>query len=353
MPATPDPDLALRQAKAVADLYGQATATLLRQVARRLADGIDQPGWPERKLAQTVRLRDQAMAEVVRLQDQVTVAVTDAVTAGVKAGAATGGGDLADLDIDVLDAGFIRNQRRAIQALIQETIAQVESTHLQLLRSTLDAYRTVIAEAGAPQVVAGVATRRQAAQSALNRFAARGITGFVDRGGRRWDIESYTEMATRTAVGRAQVDGTLARYTDAGRDLVIVSDAPQECRTCRPWEGKVLSVSGATPGRPTVADATAAGLFHANCRHALGLYVPGLTRPMASTADPEGDRLRQEQRYLERGVRRWRRVEAAALDDAAAKAARAKAREWQLRLRQHVDGTGLKRLPHRERLGAR
>src|SRR5690606_18083284 len=31
---------------------------------------------------------------------------------------------------------------------------------------------------------------------------------------------------------------------------------------CRPWEGKVLSLTGRTPGYSTVAEARAAGLFH-------------------------------------------------------------------------------------------
>ena len=47
MPAGADPDLALRLAKALVDLYAQAEADLLDAVARRVARGIDQPGWAE------------------------------------------------------------------------------------------------------------------------------------------------------------------------------------------------------------------------------------------------------------------------------------------------------------------
>lgn len=359
MPATPDPELALRLAKTVADLYGDATAALLKIVARRLGEGIDQAGWAERKLVQLDRLRAEALAEVERLQRAVGPAVVDAVEAGHHAGVVDAVRDLANVEDVSLGSAFVGNQRRAIDALVRETLTSVTSTHARLLRATLDAYRTVISEAGAPQVLAGVATRRQATQMALNRFAARGVTGFVDRAGRNWEIESYAEMATRTAVGRAQVAGALGRFADAGRNLVIVSDAPQECSVCRPWEGKVLAVTLGEPVPPgvaiagTVAQATAAGLFHANCRHALGLYVPGLTKRFTSTADPEGDRARQQQRYLERGVRRWKRVAAASMDDQSARLARAKASEWQLRLREHVEANDLRRLPHRERVGAR
>lgn len=349
MPVGPD-DLALQVAKGVADVYGDAVAGLLRIVARRLAQGIEEPGWAERKLAEVEALRRQALEEVARLGGEGLDAVDGAVRAGWDAGAASA---VADLDAAEIASGLIGSQERAVRALVEEAVGQVAATHGQILRSTLDVYRSVIVEAAASPVLAGSTARRGAAQAALDRFAARGIVGFVDGAGRRWELESYAEMATRTAVGRAQVAGALDRFEGAGRDLVIVSDAPQECKVCRRWEGKVLSISGDDRRYPSVARATSDGLFHANCRHRLGLYVPGLTRRFTHTADADGDQARQQQRYLERGVRRWKRTEAVALDDAAQARAKAKAGEWQRRLREHVEANDLKRLPHRERLGAR
>ena len=172
---------------------------------------------------------------------------------------------------------------------------------------------------------------------------------------------THVEMATRTGAGRAQVAGGLDRLVDEGKDLVIVSNAPAECSKCRPWEGRILSISGARTGErlsdgrrvvASVADARAAGLLHASCRHHLGAYIEGLTKPMTHTADPEGDRLRQEQRRLERGVRQWKRREAVAMSDGERAQARAKVREWQAALKQHVDDNGLKRLRYREQLRA-
>lgn len=43
---------------------------------------------------------------------------------------------------------------------------------------------------------------------------------------------------------------------------------------CAPWNGKVLSLTGQTPGYPTLEEAEGAGLFHPNCRHASSLYIP-------------------------------------------------------------------------------
>lgn len=341
MPA-PDPDLTLRLAKATADLYGDATATMLEKVARRLARGITEPGWAGHKLTEVAQLRQEAMAEVQRLAvaapETIRTAVEEAASVGAKAAAS-------ELGVNAVPS--------AVQSLVRETVSQVTSTHLQLLRRPLDIFRSVIAEAGAAPVAAGTETRLRAAQRVLDRFARSGVAGFVDRAGRSWEIESYAEMAVRTASGRAHVQGRLDVYQSDGRDLVIVSDAPQECSVCRPWEGRILSISGNDRTRPSLAEATASGLFHANCRHDVRPYVAGLTKPFTHTADPDGDRARQEQRYLERGVRRWKRAEVVGLDDEAKAKARARVQEWQGRLREHVDANDLKRLRQRERLGAR
>ncbi len=161
-------------------------------------------------------------------------------------------------------------------------------------------------------------------------------------------------MATRTATGRAAVDGHTDRLQANGHDLIIVSNAPQECDLCRPFEGKVLSISGApridgVQPMTTLADARRRGLFHPNCRHSTALYLPGVTRPMIDTADPRGDRDRQQLRYLKRQVRSWKRRQATALSDLERARAGAKVRDYQAKIRQHVDTTTAKRQPQRER----
>src|SRR5690606_9510782 len=128
---------------------------------------------------------------------------------------------------------------RLAAALIDDT----RPVHTRMLRQSVDVYRDVIARASAAPIV-GAQTRRQAAQSALDDFADRGVTGFVDRAGRSWNLASYIEMATRATVGRAAVDAHSDRLEAAGVDLVIVSQAPEECPLCRPWERRILVRSG-------------------------------------------------------------------------------------------------------------
>lgn len=353
------PELATGLAKATLDLYLEAEAVMLDKVARRVARGIEEPGWAERKLGEITELRQDAEAVVARLTADSPAAVEEAVRMGYNRGVATAGTDLTKAGVSKTLA-FGRINLDAVTSLVEETVTTVRSTHTRILRSTLDAYRAVIAEAGG-QLTTGTITRREAAQSALNRFAMRGITGFVDTAGRNWDLASYTEMAVRTASARAAVQGHVGRLVEVGYDLVIVSDAPQECSLCRPWEGKVLSITGQTTGSlsdgrtvaGTLSGATGAGLFHPGCRHSTGMYTPGLTRPIRGTADPEGDAARRRLRELERHVRSWKRRESVAITDGAKRQAGGKVREWQGAIRSHVASTPAKRQPARERLGAR
>jgi hypothetical protein len=112
-------------------------------------------------------------------------------------------------------------------------------------------------------------------QGASERIAAdlskRGVTGFVDRTGRKWSLSSYSEMVARTTSREAFNEGTRSRLLSNGQDLARISTGSSEksCDACRAWVGRVVSLTGATPGYPTLDEARAAGMFHPNCTHSL------------------------------------------------------------------------------------
>lgn len=344
------PDMAEQLAKELAATYAEAERRMLEVVARRLERGIDTPGWADAKLAQTTALRRELERIVADLADLTAEQVTAAINRAYAIGQAAGSLDLEQSD-RALTAFTPTGDGAAVRVIIEQTLGTLSTTFPPALRVASDTYRDIVSET-VRGIATGTQTRRQAAQAALDRFAQRGITGFTDAANRRWDMASYAEMALRTSSGRAAVTGHIDKLSDMGQDLVIVSDAPEECELCRPWEGKVLSISGLTSGYPSVREATSDGLFHPNCRHSLGLYVEGFTRKPTRTADPEGDRQRQQQRYLERKVREWKRREAAALDPAARARSAAKVREWQAALRVHVETHDRKRLRYREQIGS-
>lgn len=296
------PEEALTLAKTVSDIYAQATADLLSLVARRLSKGMDSPRWADERLAELLVLRRDAQRVVSQMQQ---AAHTEVVGMLEKAYA---GGRLSPLS----SPGMVATNQRAVFALARDTTRALDSTAPRVLRWTEDIYRQVIAETVSGSVV-GTSTRRQVAAKAMDRFARQGVLGFKDSAGRNWSLSSYAEMTTRTATGQAFLEGTLDRYQANGDDLVIVSNSPEECPLCRPYEGNVLSISGsltAPPGLPegirfmgSLSAARDAGLYHPNCTHRADRYVPGLTKPNPDTENPQGYEDRQTQRYLERKVR--------------------------------------------------
>ncbi|MET9555096.1 phage minor capsid protein [Streptomyces sp. NPDC006645] len=354
------------------DLYAQAEERLLGIIARQLAAGLDAPGWAERKLAAVQALRRSSQAVVDELGKAVELEVFDVVAEAYNTGhraAVAEIGALSDSARALVDD--VTPNAQAVDRLAQETVDVVTSTHRSILRAVVDGFRAVVAEVTATPLL-GTGTRRQATQDAMRRFADQGIRAFTDRAGRRWQLTSYAEMAVRTSVGRAATEAHMRTLSDAGIELVIVSDAPRECPLCRRWEGRVLAIAGPTGEREvevehaiedgrmvpvrvagTLDEARLAGFQHPNCRHSVSAYTPGLTTMEKASSDPAGYEAGQRQRAIERNVRKYRKHEAAAVTPEQLRAARLKVRQWQGAMRDHLAAhPDLRRLRHREQPGA-
>ncbi|WP_171110591.1 MULTISPECIES: phage minor capsid protein [unclassified Streptomyces] len=359
------PAMAEDLATAVADLYEAAEGTLIERIRRALAQGLDSPAWVELKLAAVGHLQSAIEQVIAALQTDAAGAVHQAVAEAYERGAQAAVAELGALAPTV---AAIPPGTQAVDRLAAALVNDTRPVHLRILRTTVDAYRDVIARAAAAPAL-GAQTRRQAAQSALDAFANRGITGFVDRSGRAWDMRSYVEMATRSVLGRAAIEAHTERLGAAGVELVIVSQAPEECPLCRPWERKILARDGAPGAREvqvqhatedgemvtvkvagSLSEARGKGLLHPNCRHDVSAYLPGVSRIPAAQASRGTYEDTQRQRYFERQIRKWKRMEAAAMDDARRTAARARVRAYQARVRELVAETGLPRKSHREQL---
>ncbi|GAA3144875.1 hypothetical protein GCM10010466_39950 [Planomonospora alba] len=353
---------ALEHARLVAQLYADAEAELFTKIADRLQERLGEPEYEGARFAEIRELRREAERIVGRLERAAAKAVRSGVTDAWRRGV-----DAALEDLRGLGSKKLISPGQGVDVLVGQTLNLVTQVQAGALRAVEDIYRQVIARTVGLSLT-GALTRREATQRALDRFADRGITGFVDRAGRHWDMPSYTEMAMRTAMTRATVDGHLAAMSENDIDLVLVSRTPHGCPLCDPWEGEVLSISGPAGTRTephatrddetvkvkvaaTVAEARAAGLLHPNCRHNLNAYLPGVTRPAPPVEASGTYEDTQEQRRLERQVRHWKRREAAALDDDARAKADVKVEEYQARLRELTKATGLRRRSGREQIG--
>jgi hypothetical protein len=342
-------------------LYSAAEQRLMQLISDRMRKGLDAPRWAEDKLAELQQVRAEARAVMARVEREALAANADAYARAYRRGMSAAEGELSDLGIDAGEAG---NVSRAIARLAQADEGRLAGVSLRVVRATADAYRAAVVRASAGTLL-GATTRLQDAQLALNQLAAQGITAFTDTAGRNWSLPSYVEMATRTTTAQAAVLGHLDRLEAGGIPLVIVSDSPNECELCAPWEGKVLSrgpvgalqrnaLTGAMEAVPidgTVDEATADGLFHPNCTHNLSGYIHGVTQRGQATSNPEGYADRQRQRELERRAREAKRRQSVAISPEAKTRADARVREVNGQLAEHSAATGQPRKRNRETPG--
>ena len=112
-----------------------------------------------------------------------------------------------------------------------------------------------------------------------------GITAFVDKAGRNWNLHTYGSMVLRTTSRQAEVLAVLTQ--DPEQDLYQISAHGSTCKLCASLEGRVYSKSGRDPDFPPLAAAFGkmdkAGPdtlenswlnIHPNCLHQLLAWTP-------------------------------------------------------------------------------
>ncbi|WP_101897131.1 phage minor capsid protein [Embleya scabrispora] len=367
------PALAEGLASVLGDLYRAAEYVLIDTIKRTLATGMSLPNWAESKLAALGDLSSALAGIAEALAGETAGTVGEALSTAYDRGQQAAVAELSAVAVgQAAVVASVLPTAPVVDRLAASVLDTLTPVRTAILRQTQDVYRSVIAQAAAAPAL-GAETRRQATQRALDAFVDRGIVNFVDTRGRAWGMAEYAEMALRTAVGRAAIEAHSDRLGAARVPMVMVSDQPLHCPRCDKWAGKILWRSGAaTAGTVMVEHATedgkwatvkvagslpearAAGLLHPNCRCSIAAYLPGVSTPPESVPHPAGATYAdtQRQRALERQVRKWRKREAAALDEDTAKVARRKVAESQTKLRELTGAKGLKRKPEREKPSA-
>lgn len=94
---------------------------------------------------------------------------------------------------------------------------------------------------------------------------------FIDAKGRVWNNKAYSEMLGRTVLMNARRNAYLNECAENGKDVVTIPPSGNACPNCRVWENILLSITGNTPGLPTVQDAIDGGLLHPNCTHSFAV----------------------------------------------------------------------------------
>ncbi len=339
-------------------VYSNIVDSLLVNMARHFNSGhsLSTQEWEIRKLAELGQLNRESMEIIANLTGQnpalMQTALENAVYAatkdiepelkkGVKAGA---------IDPPAADNVIAsKSVSQALKAYDAQALDKLNLVNTTMLQSTLDQYRKVIVNtvnierqmqasqailnAAAGKVVAGTESRTAALRQALSQIHAEGITGFIDRAGRRWSPEAYVNMDIRTTVHNTAIEAVKLRQQDYGVEIFRVSRHSGARPLCYPYQGRYFSwnnksgtftdgegkrhryapISSTSYGKP-------AGLFGINCGHHPITVIPGVSIPrdMPEQSKEENDRIyagSQQQRKLERDIR-YAKQKAAMLDAA-------------------------------------
>lgn len=368
----PDPSgaqsLIEQLANSMAGMYADAEERLIRAIMVDLKAGMIREGAVETRL-QLSALRARAQ-EIVRGLE----AAMPELAADIVYRASTDG---AQHIVDLLEGlgrpsmvampGFLGGGNAAMLALV-DMVTALDKVHMRILRYPDDVYRAAVGK-HVTSTLLGLETNRVTEQKVWRDLLNQGITGFVDVKGRRWQLSTYVEMATRTATHRAFQDARTNSMSNFALDLVSVVIGRAACKRCARWAGKVLCLRG-RPGvqrvqhaiqdnvfvtvdvAATLEQARAEGLFHPNCGCQTVAYFPGLDMPgNFTTYNEEANTAQVAQRAAEREIRKQKRELITAFDPAQEADARRLIRAEQGKIRELVDETpGIARRRYREQL---
>ena len=263
------------------------------------------------------------------------------------------------------EALFFSINRRLVDTLtasVQNDLARAEHA---VLRMTDDVYRKTVFKSQMYYNM-GAANLWQAVDMATADFLSKGYNAVVYKNGNRVNIASYAEMAIRTTAKRASLSGAGARQNELGERLCYIPGRGMACELCVPWLSRVYIDDVYAGGKPTdgpyplLSTAIAGGIFHPNCRDGRYPYYKGVTNAPKPLTDEEKElsveryEQEQKQRYMERNVRKYKRLEAGSLSLENKGKYGDKVRQWQERLRsQTKENDFLRRNYAREAIGKR
>ncbi|MNO23029.1 Phage minor capsid protein 2 [compost metagenome] len=264
------------------------------------------------------------------------------------------------------ESDFFQMNEKKLKALEDSVKEDIAKGSNGALRKMDDAYRQVIFKAEV-HMASGVKTLDQAIDMATKDFLSRGLDVIVYSDGRKVPLPYYAEMALRTASQKAIFLGEGKKRNEWGIYTVVMSSHDNCSPWCLPFQGTVMIDDVYTPiskeqaeqlsrdtGYLLLSYAMEQNAFHPACRHTLATWLPGISQ-LPKTVDPEKAETlydaEQKQRYMERQIRRYKRLEVGSLDEANQAKYGVKVIEWQERLKDHLaEYPELRRDKRRERI---
>lgn len=261
-------------------LYRQAALELRDRAQQRLVKDA-------RKLtseAQRARLLEREVTEILRdLDDEADLWIAKNIPKQYMRGVREATQGLRDVGFDIeaeITPGVHKQAVEALVASMQNELSIGTARILQavgrLVRETqLDtAVDKQITQQVALGTVEGQARKEVSAnirQVLVDEFGE----GPVLINGKRYAMDTYSELVARTKMAEAHSIGTIMRNVEAGNDLVMVS-AHGADDGCSFFEGQIFSISGTSDKYPALSEIDNGPPFHPNCIHRLLPFVEDL-----------------------------------------------------------------------------
>ena len=250
--------------------------------------------------------------------------------------------------------------QKILQAGYEKTAGTFRNLTLTTARTAAHQFEQALDRAYM-QITLGGMDYNTAIRNTIKQLSAEGVGAIRYPTGRTDTIEAAVRRAVVTGVNQTALRLQDARADEMGADLVEVSAHAGARPSHAQWQGGIYSRSGKSRKYPdfvkTTGYGTGAGLGGWNCSHSFRPWFEGMSRTydkallkeyQAKDYEYNGVRMTeyealQEQRKIERNIRRWKReqnaLQAAGLDSSEASA---KITEWNRRQKDFLEQTGLK-----------
>lgn len=356
---------------AILELYAQSEMDILANMARRISTydyWIPAADWQAQKLVEAGIMRDdivsimskmtgKSQAELRKLMQQAGSKTLTTDTEIYESNGLTVP-TIRDSEVltNVLNAGF-----KATNQTMKNLTKTTANTATKQFEDTLD--RAWM------QINSGAIDGNAAIRSAIKNLSRQGIGAITYPTGHIDNIEVAVRRAVVTGVNQTcgQLQITLA--DEVGCDLVETTAHGGARPSHAEWQGKIFSRSGKSKKYPDFRQSTGygtgAGLCGWNCRHSFHPFFEGSSRAYtddmledyeAKNYTYNGEKMTeyeatQQQREIERNIRRWKRenvaMESAGLDTTESAY---KIKQWQDKQKNFLTQTGLKRQVDREQI---
>jgi len=279
-------------------IYRYAQRVIVAQVREALRSGdLVRANLRRAQLAAVLATLDQLQAETDQTAREI-------VRSAYVEGASTAATQITRLSVEApeIPGAFAGVSTEAVQALADSITDRLDGARRTVGRQVADIYAreqrrtallSILGAEGSPRTAAQGMAFRLLKDKQVRALARQGGVGFIDRAGKRWQLDTYAEMATRTVVREAAVEGAKARMASHGIDLARVSVSPNPCPICRPWQGRLVSLDGSTADYQGEAVASLSSLpnggppMHPRCTHSLqpvAVRIDALRRELAGVA---------------------------------------------------------------------